>query len=402
MVDAGLAAGLARVVVSHDGGDFVVGRPDLGLYLVVPEPGAVFIRALQAGEPVPAATARASEVAGVEVDTGDFLSGLGAAGLLDPPAATGRPGSREIRWLAGVSPRAARRWFGPAAWSGYAAAAALVAVGLALRPDLRPSYEHGWWLPDPVLSVLALVPVGLVLAAGHEAGHWLAGRAVGVPAVFRLSYRGIFLVFEADLTQIVATPRRRRYGAFLAGMAFDVVTVAVALGLRWAHRTELLVLPGWVDRLLAAVVLMQLLRIVWQWAALFMRSDGYAVLANALRCHDLWRATWLTSKARLWRLTGAEAAEFSSISEHDRRVARWFGLVFLAGLAGMGWMLVSFAIPFSIGMILWVGGNLVHPAPGSAAFWESVAVVILVAGQYAAVPALAWRERRLRRAGALR
>jgi hypothetical protein len=406
------AAALARVVVAPDGDEYVVGRPDLGVYVVVPEPGAVFIEALRAGQPLAVATARAGEVAGAGVDGEEFLSGLAAAGLLDPPAdpapavaAAGDDGgrrTREIRWIEGVSPAAARRLFGPVAWSCYGLAAAFVVAVLVARPDLRPSYEHSWWLPDPVLSVLALFPLAFLIAATHEAWHWLAGRAIGVPAIFRISYRGIFLVLETDLTQIVTAPRRRRYGAFLAGMAFDVTVLAVALGLRLAHRADLLVLPGWLDRLLAAVVVVQLLGIIWQWAAVFMRSDGYAVIANALRCHDLYRATWLTTKDRLHGLSAAEAAEFAAISGHDRRVARWFGLLFLAGLVAMGWMLVSFAIPFTIGVIGWVGHNLAHPSPLSLAFWESVAVVALVGSRYAAIPLLAWRERRLRLAGGLR
>lgn len=101
-------------------------------------------------------------------------------------------------------------------------------------------------------------------------------------------------------------------------MAFDIATVAVVLGLRLAHREGIVVLPAWLDRLLAAVLLVQLLGVVWQWAALFLRSDGYAVLANVLRCHDLWRATWLTSKQRLWRLTPADAAELGTISPGGR------------------------------------------------------------------------------------
>jgi hypothetical protein len=410
VVDAGLAAALGRVVVAHDGEECVLGRPDLGLYVVVPRPGAVLVQALQSGELLAVATALASDVAGGEVDGKDFLAGLAAAGLWDPPVeldqepvAGRRSGrTRELRWIEGVSPAAARRLFGPVALSAYGLAAGSVVVVLVARPDLRPSYEHAWWLPDPVLSVLVYLPLGLLLAAAHEAWHWLAGRAIGVPAIFRVSYRGVFLVFETDLTQLVATPRRARYGALLAGMAFDVAALAVALGLRLAHRSDLVVLPGWLDRLLAAVVLVQLVAIGWQGAALFIRTDGYAVLANALRCHDLYRATWLTTKDRLWGLTATEITELGTISGHDRRVARWFGLLFLAGLVAMGWVAVTYFLPFLASMIWWVGHNLTHPSPGSIAFWESAAVVTILFGQCAAVPLLAWRERRLRRAGTLR
>lgn len=221
-------------------------------------------------------------------------------------------------------------------------------------------------------------------------------------AIFRVSYRGIFLVFETDLTQIVALSRRRRYGPYLAGTAIDGVVLATALGLRLAHRSDLITLPSWVDRLLAAVVLALLLVTIWQLAALFMRSDAYAVLANALRCHDLYRATWLTTKQRLWRLTDAESAELASTSPHDRRVARWFGLLFLAGMVAMGWAAVALALPFLISMLWWVGHNLWHPSLTSVPFWESTAVAAIVVGRYAMVPVLAWRERRLRTAGGLR
>lgn len=296
----------------------------------------------------------------------------------------------------------ARRLFGPLAWTGYGLAAGFAIVVLIVRPDLWPSYEHSWWLPDPVLAVLVLVPITLLTAAIHEAWHWLAGRAIGVPAIFRVSYRGIFLVFETDLTQVVTVPRRRRYGAFLAGMAFDVTLLAVALGLRLAHRTGVLVLPSWSDRLLAALVLVQTIVLIWQVAAVPLRSDAYAVLANALRCHDLYRATWLTTRHRLWGLNDAESTELAATGRHDRRVASWFGLLLLAGLIGMGWLAVTFIIPFVATMLWWVGHNLVHPSLGSVAFWESVAVAVIVLGRYAVVPLLAWRERRLRRAGALR
>jgi hypothetical protein len=409
MVGSLPVTGLDRLVISHDGDEYVLGRPDLGIYVAVPEAGAVLVEVLRSGGSLAEATARASRVAGAEVDAQDFLDGLAAVGLWQPPAEPGAPApagrsrrGREIRWIEGVSPQAARRLFGPVAWSCYALAGAFVVAVLAARPDLRPSYEHAWWLPDPALSVLTLLPVTLLLAACHEAWHWLAGRAVGVSAVFRVSYRGIFLVFETDLTQIVALPRRRRYGPYLAGVAFDGVVLAAALGLRLAHRSDLVALPAWLDRLLAAVVLALLLATVWQLAALFMRSDAYAVLANALRCHDLYRATWLTTKQRLWRLTHAEAAELASISDHDRRVARWFGLLFLAGMVAMGWVAVAVTLPFLISMLGWVGHNLTHPSPTSLPFWESAAVATLVVGRYAAIPVLAWRERRLRAAGALR
>src|SRR5262245_12038910 len=250
-----LQARAALLTVSFDGDDYVIGRPDLGSYVAVPEPGAVFVTSLQAGLSLAEATARASDVAGEAVDGVDFLEGLTEAGLLDQPVdpdmATPGGRGRPVRWIEGISPRAAARLFTPVAWTGYGMAAAFAGGVLVLRPELRPTWEHMWFLPDPLLSVLAFVLVSTLTGAIHEVWHWLAGRAVGVPAVFRISYRGVFLVFETDLTQLVALPRRRRYGPLLAGMAFDVSVVAGALGLRLLVELDVIGVPAAVDRLLA-------------------------------------------------------------------------------------------------------------------------------------------------------
>jgi hypothetical protein len=130
-----------------------------------------------------------------------------------------------------------------------------------------------------------------------------------------------------------------------------------------------------------------------------MRSDGYAVLANALHCHNLYRATWLTAKDRLWRLPPDEAAELTGIGPRDRRVARWFALLYVVGMAGVAWLAVNFGLPFVIAMVLWTVNNLVGLAVTSIAFWESLAVLAFVITQWTLPLALARRERRLRRAG---
>ncbi|MFI7439337.1 hypothetical protein [Nonomuraea indica] len=393
-VDENLRERAARLTVAFDGEAWILGRPDMGVFVAVPEPGAVFVTALQQTGSLAEATARAGEVAGEDVDGADFLDGLTAAGLLAPPAETapGMTGRGQIRWIEGVSPRVAARLFGRVAWFCYAAAAVFVVTLLLLDPRLRPSWEDAWFLPSPGLSAFSWLLLAVLFGALHEAWHWLAGRAIGVPAIFRVSYRGIYLVFETDLTQIVTVPRRRRYGVYLAGMAVDVVALALALALRTLAPSP------FVDDVLAAVALLLSYTIVWQWAALPLRSDSYALLANALRCRNLYRTTWLTAKARLFRLTDAETAELAAAGERDRRVARWFVLLYLAGVAGMVWTFIAVVLPLVSSLGRWAVTQLGSGAIGSAGFWEAAAVVLYIAVQLGLPPLLALRERRLRQA----
>lgn len=405
-VTAGAATGaVGLLVIAPDGEDFVLGRPDLALYVTVPAPGAALVRALQGGASLAEATAVASLAAGQDVDGADFLAGLADVGLLaEPGPATGGGGlvtGRRIRWVERIGQRAAGRLFGRVAWTGYGVATVFVLAALIARPDLRPRFEDTWFLGDPALAALTIAPIGLLLAATHELGHWLAGRALGVPVVFRVSRRGIWLVFESDLTHVVTLRRRQRYGPFLAGMAWDCSVLAAALALRLLYHADALPLPPIADRLLAVVVLTQVITLTWQVFAVFMRSDGYALAANALRCHNLYRASWLTMKDRLWRLTATEQAELAEVSDHDRRVAGWFWLGHLLGIAVNGWLLLNFGLLYAFSMALWMVNNIAGAAATSAAFWESSALLALLLVQVVGPPLFALRERRLRRAGVL-
>lgn len=67
----------------------------------------------------------------------------------------------------------------------------------------------------------------------------------------------------------------------------------------------------------------------------------------------------------------------------------------------MAWMLVAFIIPFLVTLVRSISGQLLHPSLTSVGLLASAAAVVVAVGQYAIVPLLAWRERRLRRAGVL-
>ncbi|MBA3418774.1 MAG: DUF3105 domain-containing protein [Geodermatophilaceae bacterium] len=393
-VGSDLREALRRLTVDRDGDEFIIARSDLDLYVAVPRPGAVLIEALRDGASLAAATEQASDAAGEEVDATDFLTGLGEAGLLDNADGAGTVTGTRIGWVERIPRAVVRPLFGRIAWAIYVAAALTAVFLLLFRPDLRPLFDDIWFLSDPIWSLLALFAMSMIIAGGHECWHWLAGRALGVPARFRVSRRGVFVVFESDLSPLVTLPRRARYSPMLAGLAFDIVLLAAALLLRLGYREEVLGVPPAFDRFLGALIFGQLVVVAWQVSGVAFRSDSYAVLANALGCHNLYRATALTVKRGLWRLHGGEAKELAGIGSRDRSVANWFWLVYVAGGFLMFWVLFSYLIPFSYGMISWVGPNITALAADTFVFWQSLALVALLLAQFAVVPLIARRERR--------
>lgn len=410
--DAALRSALRHLTVASEGDEndeYVVGRPDLGLYVAIPRPGVVLIESLRDGASLAESSKLASDAAGADVDGADFLTDLAETGLLDSPDDTGTTaaGGRRIGWVERIPRAVVEPLFGRVAWTVYGAIAALVIALLVVRPDLRPIFDDIWFLTDPIWSLIALFAVSMVISAGHECWHWLAGRALGVPARFRMGRRGVFLVFETDLSQLVTLPRRARYSPLVAGFAFDVVLLSAALLMRLGFREEVLNHPPWFDRFLGAIVFRQLFVLVWQLFGVAFRTDSYAVLANALGCQNLYRATALAMKFRLWRLDAREEAEFAGMGPRDRSVASWFWVVYLAGVFAMFTLLVGYLVPFIFGTIRWIIPNITSFATDTLVFWQSLVLAALLLGQYAVIPLIARRDRRQRRqaeptAGAVR
>jgi hypothetical protein len=376
---------LPLTIAPHgDGGDFLVGNRDTGVFLSIPEVGVVALQELQAGRTIAQAGAAATAHAGEVVDALDFAAVLVEVGLVtavdDLPQTRAASGPAQKGWLEGVRPEIVQPFFSRPAWAFYG----LLLVGcLGLwlsQPQYWPSFEDLYFYPDPALCLVVTVLTSLILGAGHEMCHWLAGRAAGVAARFSVSRRLFLPVFETDLSQLWSVPRSARYSPFLAGMAFDIVILATCLSLRVLWGSGLLDIPPLLYRFAGTVVLLQVLDLGFQ-SLVFLRTDLFAVLVTALGCYNLYRVNYLYLLSKLHLLNPPGRAELAAAHPRDLAVARWFAWLYLAGLAWAAYFFISFFLPTTALLAGWMFDSLRGAPPGTAAFWEALIIGLVAALQ---------------------
>ena len=376
-----------------DGGEFIVGDPAVGVFLGMPEVGVSAIEHLRSGRTI-GEVAEALSAAGEDAKVDEFVADLIEAGLVrsidEIPVGAGASGGKPGRWIGGIRPEHARRLFGRVAWAFYGICAAWCIFVLAFLPEFRPSFDSILFYPDPAVSVGVVAAVAIVSGSLHEMWHWLAARAEGVSVRFAISRRAFLPVFETNLTQLWALPRRRRYGPLLAGLAVDVVVMAAALTLRLAAAP---ILPPLADRFLAVVVIIKVIEIILQ-CMVSLRTDLYLIVSTALGCQDLLRVSRLYLRERLWRLSSAQRAEFEAAHPRDQRAAPWFAVIYIAGTGMLAWVFLNWWLPGTAAGGGWVLYGLWHASVSQRTFWEGITIAVILLLQ-ALLPAAVYVRERL-------
>jgi hypothetical protein len=380
------------LTVVPDGDGFLVGEPDSATYVMLPAAGVHVLELLRSRRTLGEVSREARRALGVDVDVLDFarsLLELGFATLAGTPADT----AAEQGPAAEAPPAWLRRLFSPAAWAGYGACAVAVVALFALDPGLFPRASDIFFLDTPVRSLAALTVLIYSLAAVHEGCHWLAARAEGVRARIAVSRRLYFLVFEIDLTRLWSLPRRRRYSALLAGMAFDTMLLLAALVARLGGAERWWQPGDGAARFLAALTFVQVAAITSQFW-IFVRTDVYALLVNATGCVNLFRVNSLLVRRTLRLTTPEQERELGESHPRDLAVARWYRWIYVLGLAAAAWFFVAFFAPASVRLFGWTAGSLVSSGPGSERFWEALAFGGLVVSPQLLTLAVALRDLR--------
>jgi hypothetical protein len=375
-----------------EGGQVVIGRPEIDSFAVFPPPAAAVLRHLERGESLAQVSAWYQAEYGEPADLADFVATLRELDFIRPGAAGTEPTmtERPVRWR-----RLGAATFCPAALAFYAAAVGAAIYLMAAVPVLRPGPSKVFFSRS-IIAVLAVTfTAQLAGIAWHEGFHVLAGRRLGLPSKLSISSRLYYIVFQTTLVGLMGVPGRRRILPFCAGLIADALYVSVLIGLAEAGREA--GWAPWLGRTAVGLAYLTMLRMLWQFM-LFMETDMCHVLASALRCPDLHGMTRQYLRNRYASLRGRRelAGDESGWSARDMAIARRYAPFVLAG---SGLLLVSGAIgtiPVLAGLLVRVYHGLLSRSFASPWFWDSTVAGLAVVAQFAVVAWLRIRSKRTR------
>jgi putative peptide zinc metalloprotease protein len=313
---------------AEDDSSVVVGRADTGVFVSLPELGAVIIHELNRGAQIGEVEQDLS-AQGAEIDVADFVNQLSESGFVravdgisDPDAPAVR--SASLPWL-----RACHvRWL--FTWQAYAVCLLVVvtaAAALVVQPRVRPRYGDIFFSGSTSAVLAGSAVLFLVIVAFHEFAHLASARASGVPARISFGTRLYSLVAQTDVSGMWAASPRERLRTYLAGTGMDLVFGSV-LVLERAVR----IVGGTLDHVIAAAVVIILSGIAGQFE-LFIRTDMYFVAAHLLRARNLFEDATVefvhTLRSLISKVPGAHP--LAGLPDRERRVVRAYSLIMVLG-----------------------------------------------------------------------
>lgn len=274
-------------LLTHEEGEaWIIGRQETGQFVEVSAPAVTLLRALEHGESVANAESHVLAIHACKVDGLAFvreLIGLGFVSSVDGTPCGDAVTLPSLRWLR----RDHIRWL--FTWPTYLVIFAFITWNMLtalLAGNLVPGY-HAYFVTRwqgfnlAWLSVLTVTTIGI-----HELAHLAAARAEGVHARIGLGTRLAFLCAQTTVSGLWGVSRKSRVRVYLAGSAADLFIISCCLlALRVGH------LNGFAERSLQALMLSLWLSIARQ-LEVYMRTDGYFVLQELLRCKNLYHDAW--------------------------------------------------------------------------------------------------------------
>lgn len=264
-------------------GDYIVGRMETGEFVALPEVGKLIIELFQKNNSIQGITDFLTQEYELDFDVESFAESLIELGFIK--AIDGHVlniGAEQKSALPWLRAHHVQWLFSTPMKILYAALLVAAGFSLATQPELIPGYNDFFWTNIGSLVILVNTTLFMTNLAVHEIAHLVAARSLGVPAYFSLGTRLYDLVVQTNVTGLWAIPRRRRYRVYLAGMAWDLIPISVAI-LLLAYGN----LPVIINKILSSLILLIFFGVLWQFQ-FYMRTDIYFVVLDLLHCYSLF------------------------------------------------------------------------------------------------------------------
>lgn len=348
--------------IQADGENYLIGNAELEDYYQIPAQGHAVLGMLQQGDSPATIKARLVQDAklaeeagdsGDMVDVDDFVAMLREIGFLYPMADAALHRERvdavpaDRRILFKVDARIARAIFSPITLLFYVGVVGYAFVLAVMDPALRIN-PHAFFIERNLAATLVLL---LLLSSAavmlHELGHMLAAARHGISSKLGIGNRLWNIVAEADLSGVLALPKRQRYLPLMAGMMIDLLVIALLiLTIDALRRTDMMGgETGFTVPLLHALILQIVVTITWQFN-FFLKTDLYYVISNYWSYPDLDADARIYLRDRIHRLSnGRIGARAESPNYTSTRVLNAFSILWVVGrILALG-VLVLVVIP---------------------------------------------------------
>jgi putative peptide zinc metalloprotease protein len=386
-----------------DGDEMIIGNVDTAVFVAVPLGAVEVLDYLAAGKSVGEAADLYREHNGEACDIHGLLTVLETKQLVEPSTERTRQTLRTTSRAAvdadkdqvdhfpanaggvtsptyhfsGFPEALALRVFSPQLIGSALVLIAISLLVLAQDPSLWPRSDELYYTRQRTLSLIILALISYLGVLIHEFAHLIAARAAGVKCRIGFGHRLYEFVMEADLTLLWSVPKRKRYLPLLAGCLVDAVTAALLILALYANRTGWLAVTD-ATPFLRMILLSYVARICWQ-GLVFVRTDVYYVLAALLNCKNLLRDTEDYLRNQLAPIfPGVGIVDQSSIRAKERRVIRFYAVIWIAGrVLALYWLYVV-ALPLVCRYGADLAKSLATYSRNPAMFWDALVSVLLL------------------------
>lgn len=313
--------------------EILIGRPDIGQYIVLPAFAVEIIELLNQGQKIGEVKHYISQKIGEDVDVIEFVQDLiieyQFVHIVDGVEVNEAASTKEqFPW---ITENLGKFFFNKITFILYAVVIMLGVAVVLFDGKYFPVYSDIFAFPSITASLTLVYVASWFFLFIHEFAHMVAARSLGIKSTLRFSHRLFFMVAETDMSNIVLVPAQYRYRAFLAGMTWDCVFLSLGMLLLFFNDSGLLFIDESFISSIKAINLTFVMSLAFQFM-FFMKTDIYFVFTTFFKCNNLLDNTYLYIKGFLKKLDGTSMDEWNGISHQEKKVIKVYSVFVVAGL----------------------------------------------------------------------